>query len=395
MIEDPVQGWMDGCAILVAIVIVVTVASTNDYLKDKQFRKLNSETGTHLVQIVRGGRDMQLESNDLLVGDIVQVFSGSLILADGILVKGHGITVDESSITGESDLMRKDDNPFLISGSTIAEGKGLMLVCAVGKNSVQGKNKQMLLLDQEDETPLSQKLEKIAGDIGKAGFSIAGILFLGLFIWTIVNAVENGTWNSSSWHQLINAVTLAIIIIVVAVPEGLPLAVTLCLAYSVRKMKNENNFVRHLKACETMGSATDILSDKTGTLTMNKMTVTHTYFYGKDDPISLTPEERHFISECASRNSSAGLDIEKHEITDVGNRTECSLLRMILGWELDYRSFRDIDKELSVSAFSHTSKKMTTVYREDNNLKIYTKGATEMILSLCSKIRLPNGHITE
>jgi Ca2+ transporting ATPase len=402
MIQDQSKGWLEGTAILIAVVIVVSVATTNDYMKDLQFRKLNSQTETHMVHVVRGRKDMQISSNELVVGDVVQIFSGSMILADGILVRGHGITVDESSITGESVLIRKDisragdethTNPFLISGSTVSEGKGSMIVCAVGNNSTLGQNRQMLNIS-EDETPLQQKLDDVAADIGKLGFAAASLILVALLIYISIDAGERGTWDGKSWTNIINAFILAITIIVVAVPEGLPLAVTLSLAYSVIKMKDEQNFVRHLRACETMGSATDILTDKTGTLTMNKMTVTRAYFFGQEYAPScegLHANHKDFITENISRNSTGCLTTEPGHMSDIGNRTECSLLRMAYFWGNNYNQYRDLDKELHVFAFSHVTKRMTTIYKESDKLKVYTKGAPEIILGLCSKIYVPSG----
>jgi Ca2+ transporting ATPase len=218
------------------------------------------------------------------------VETGEIISVDGFLIEAHDIIADESSMTGEPLGIKKnvpkwDDkekvNPFLISSSKILEGTGKMIVLAIGEHSQYGILKKKIQ-QSDDETPLQQKLSVLAEQIGHVGMVAAALTFLCMLGHIIVGAFHTGNFitgllNLGTLHQLVDAFIVAVSIIVVAVPEGLPLAVTIALAYSVGKMKDENNLVRYLQACETMGGADNICSDKTGTLTKNLMTVTHMF----------------------------------------------------------------------------------------------------------------------
>jgi Ca2+ transporting ATPase len=225
---------------------------------------------------------------ELLVGDIVQISTGEIFSVDGILIEGNDISVDESSLTGETNEIKKrvpvsydkkeGASPFLISSSKLMSGTGLMVVAAVGKNSYYGKLKMKIQQDQ-DETPLQIKLTDLADKVGHVGMFAAAATFLAMFIHYIYDCFADGSFVENfvaveTIHELIEYFIIAVSIVVVAVPEGLPLSVTIALAYSVGKMKEENNLVRYLQACETMGGADNICSDKTGTLTKNLMTVT-------------------------------------------------------------------------------------------------------------------------
>lgn len=211
------------------------------------------------------------------------------IPADCYLISGTDIAVDESSMTGEPEQVEKqavneinfihNPNPFLLANTLVESGQGVAIVCAVGVNTRSGMAEEKLNIE-EDETPLQMKLETIANEIGKAGVFVAIITFLAMTINLIVNTVmdENATLVSvETLNRLVNFIIIAITVIVVAVPEGLPLAVTISLAYSVMKMKKENNLVRKLDASETMGGANEICTDKTGTLTKNQMSVKQFY----------------------------------------------------------------------------------------------------------------------
>jgi magnesium-transporting ATPase (P-type) len=210
---------------------------------------------------------------------VIQIATGMRIPADCLLISGTDITADESSMTGEPDAIEKQavnesnfssgPNPFLLGNTLIEQGSGLAIVCAVGVNTRSGMAEEKLSIE-EDETPLQMKLETIANEIGKAGVFVSIITFIAMSINLIVNTVmdENGNlWTLETLGKFTNFIIIAITVIVVAVPEGLPLAVTISLAYSVMKMKLENNLVRKLEASETMGGANEICTDKTGTLT--------------------------------------------------------------------------------------------------------------------------------
>lgn len=249
-------GWIEGFAIFVAVFIIVSVTAINNYLKEKQFRKLYAQVEERKVNVKRNGKVESLSIHDLLVGDIVIIETGEIFPVDGILTHGNSLSVDESSMTGESDLIHKllptpdneKTNPFLISGSKVIEGTGEMMVIAVGKNSFLGIQK-MMLQEEKEETPLQQKLAVIADDIGKLGMFASGAIFVAMMIHMIVEAIyyERALIDEHTLKFIVEAFILAVTIIVVAVPEGLPLAVTISLAYSVEKMRLENNLVRYLE----------------------------------------------------------------------------------------------------------------------------------------------------
>ncbi|KAJ3335189.1 hypothetical protein HDU93_006221, partial [Gonapodya sp. JEL0774] len=293
---EPKTHWIEGVAIIIAVIIVVLTGSINDWQKEKQFRKLSDKKDERQIKVIRGGETVLISVFDLVVGDICLLEPGDVPPADGVLIQGDQIRCDESAATGESDAVRKDVvlgpalnaqggakkvDPFLLSGSKVLEGTGKFVVCAVGTNSYFGRTMMGLRTPQE-ETPLQVKLDLLAERIAKIGATIAVLIFVVLFIkYCITVATREGFGQDCAVDEcateavarLVSVIVTSITIIVVAVPEGLPLAVTLSLAYGTTRMLKDNNLVRVLSACETMGGATTVCSDKTGTLTQNRMTV--------------------------------------------------------------------------------------------------------------------------
>lgn len=283
--------WVEGVAIIVAISIVVIVGALNDWQKERQFRKLNMKKEDRIVKVIRSGKPITLSVHDLLVGDIMLLEPGDIIAVDGVFIDGDNLSCDESSATGESDLIKKVPadtvlrtllsgdaprttklDPFIISGAKVLDGVGSFLVTAVGQNSSHGRT-MMSLRDDPGLTPLQSKLNTLAGYIAKLGSGAGCFLFFVLLIEFLVRLPKNDDTPEEKGQIFLRILITSITIIVVAVPEGLPLAVTLSLAFATKRMTKENNLVRHLQSCETMGNATVICSDKTGTLTENVMTV--------------------------------------------------------------------------------------------------------------------------
>jgi len=297
-------AWIEGFAILVAVFLVVIVTAMNNLKKEREFQKLNEEAeGGKKVSVIRGGAEIDdLQIEDILVGDLVILKSGNEIPGDGILIQGYSLAADEASMTGETKPMAKDslenclkkkrdlekkgieklkhhDIPSVImmAGTKVLTGNGSMIVINVGKNSSIGKIQEILTSGEEELTPLQMKLEKIARDIGFFGLAASVIIFIILLIRMLVEGGQEDWKKGSSFYlkEVLSYFLIAITILVVAIPEGLPLAVTLSLAVSVNKMMKDKNLVRRLEACETMGGANIICSDKTGTLTKNIMEVTN------------------------------------------------------------------------------------------------------------------------
>lgn len=357
VIESVETGWIEGFAILVAVAVVSLVTALNDWQKEKQFQALQGKIDQEqTIDVIRGGVTKKIQNTELVVGDVAQLKYGDLIPADGILLQGSDVKVDESSLTGESDLVKKtpDRDIALYSGTHIMEGSAKYIITAVGKNSQTGKIMVMLgagikeeekehvpptedsgLLqevdlndsapkekkddDEGDKSILQNKLTKMAVNIGWCGVVAAVVTTIVILIRFSVEtyAVKGESWNNKHLISFLQAFITGLTILVVAIPEGLPLAVTISLAYSVKKMLIDNNLVRHLHACETMGNATAICSDKTGTLTTNRMTVVESYLqrvHNKDCPTPekgvLKPDFVELLCQSISVNSNYGSRIE-------------------------------------------------------------------------------------
>ena len=353
----------------------------------------------------RNGKVATLSVHDLLVGDIIQIDTGENMPVDAIILTGSNLRADESSETGEPDTMPKsplkeemdDATPFLLSGTLIVDGKGMAVVTCTGDNSRLGKSRAILGIKEEEGTPLELKLEKIADLIGVFGMWAAVITFMALVGNLLIKDWLTGTpiLTMETLKICITYLILGITIIVVAVPEGLPLAVTIALAYSVGKMKDQNNLVRKLASCETMGGANNICTDKTGTLTKNEMTVMACYaeetkYAGEKEMLEINRKldaktvEVFCIGVC--HNSSANLihDEETGKLKNKGSATECALLRLSDGLGYNYEKYRD-SKAFSIP-FSSRRKRMTSAMPipEKGIVRIFCKGASEIVLKRCS-----------
>ncbi|KAI9032755.1 PMCA-type calcium-translocating P-type ATPase [Phycomyces nitens] len=443
----PGVKWVEGVAILVAVVLVVVVGSLNDHNKESQFRKLNAKKDDRLVNGIRDGVSCVLSIATVQVGDILRLEPGDILPTDGIFVQGHHLKCDESGATGESDAIHKtahraslgwstqpfsmscsssssdtqtlvcsteekevwlDDStsvasltsthpdPFLISGSKVLEGMCTYMVTAVGPHSFHGRT--LLAMQVKNETtPLQEKLDGLAGQIATLGSLAAGY-------WLSDEPLDPTQVVSQVMRILVTAVT----VVVVAVPEGLPLAVTLALAYATRRMLKDNNLVRVLAACETMGNATTICTDKTGTLTQNTMTVVAGTFgaFGfatNPEPASdlcdpsnigrrLPPSLRLSIQQSVAINSTAFRTTTTDDQTIlVGSRTETALLSFATEC-LDSPPFEIIRSDWPVEhvyPFSSASKLMASLIRVNSSSPMYRlhiKGAPEMLLPHCSHV---------
>lgn len=468
-------GWIEGAAILLSVVCVVLVTAFNDWSKEKQFRGLQSRIEQEQkFTVIRGGQVIQIPVADIIVGDIAQVKYGDLLPADGILIQGNDLKIDESSLTGESDHVRKslDKDPLLLSGTHVMEGSGRMVVTAVGINSQTGiiftllgaggeeeekkdekkkekknkkqdgaienrnkakaqdgaamemqplksedggdgdeKDKKKSHLPKKEKSVLQGKLTKLAVQIGKAGLLMSAITVIILVLYFVIDTfwVQKRQWLAECTpiyiQYFVKFFIIGVTVLVVAVPEGLPLAVTISLAYSVKKMMKDNNLVRHLDACETMGNATAICSDKTGTLTMNRMTVVQAYINEKHykkvpEPEAIPPNILSYLVtgisvNCAYTSKILPPEKEGGLPRHVGNKTECALLGFLLDLKRDYQDVRNEIPEESlykVYTFNSVRKSMSTVLKNsDGSYRIFSKGASEIILKKCFKILSANG----
>ncbi|XP_021343203.1 plasma membrane calcium-transporting ATPase 2-like [Mizuhopecten yessoensis] len=495
-------GWIEGVAILVAVIVVVFVTAFNDWRKEKQFRGLqNKIEHDHQFSVIRGGQDTNIPVGEIVVGDICQIKYGDLLPADGIIIQSNDLKIDESSLTGESDHVKKGEirDPMLLSGTHVMEGSGKMVVTAVGINSqtgiifallgasqeedekkdkkekdkgkvkgdntgtrpnTAGQNVPLLTSDADTKVDIDQinpqvptgnshnavnanstnkvsngkdteepdqkekaikaqentsrkeksvlqaKLTRLAIQIGYGGTAIAVVTVLVLIIKFCITefVTKEHVWTSDKTadyiEQFVSYFIIGVTVLVVAVPEGLPLAVTLALAYSVRKMRHDNNLVRHLDACETMSNATAICSEKTGTLTTNRMTVVQSYIGGvhyKQVPNYATFADiyKDVIVPGIAINSgytSRVMPSKDGGLPDqIGNKTECALLGFALDMKQSYEDIRNEMPEGSLSkvyTFNSVRKSMSTVVPKAGGAgyRLFTKGASEIVLKKCDFI---------
>ncbi|BDD54720.1 hypothetical protein MAP00_000315 [Monascus purpureus] len=427
--------WVEGVAIIVAILIVVVVGAANDWQKERQFVKLNKKKEDRLVKVIRSGRTEEISIFDVLVGDVMHLEPGDMVPVDGIFIKGHNVKCDESSATGESDVLRKTPaeevyraieqhedlskkDPFIISGAKVSEGVGTFLVTAVGMHSSYGKT-MMSLHDEGQTTPLQFKLNILAEYIAKLGLASGLLLFVVLFI-KFLATLHDKHGSSEKGQAFLQIFIVSVTIIVVAVPEGLPLAVTLALAFATTRMLKDNNLVRLLRACETMGNATTICSDKTGTLTENKMTAVAgalgvaTRFGDKSNTATqngvgtenntdsstggaspadfaarISPSVKELLLQSIVLNSTAFEGEQEGVFTFIGSKTETALLsfaRNYLGMG-SVSEARSNARVAQMVPFDSGRKCMAVVIKLDNGkYRMLVKGASEILLGKCTRI---------
>lgn len=490
--------WVEGVAIILAVALVVVIGSVNDYQKEKQFRKLNAKKQDRQVNAIRFGHSCSISIYDIQVGDVLRLEPGDIVAADGVFIQGSNLKCDESATTGESEAVRKagveecvamrwltdnstssastsldmptlaclstqgndmlfDDfafsdnisdmqrqlpDPFLVSGSKVLEGVCTYIVTNVGVNSTYGKT-MMALRTKDDNTPLQDKLDVLANNIAKYGVMAASFLFIVLLIRCVLgySDVDGSKDAADVVYQIMRILITTVTVVVVAVPEGLPLAVTLgklkttcccetmapflilfasfflALAYATQRMLKDNNLVRVLAACETMGNATTICTDKTGTITQNKMSVVAGTFgssfrFLKDPPPTradlvdlcnvrqqMPLPFRNFINQAIALNSTAFKSTSSTgETTLVGNKTEMAML----SFAQDYLASDPLELLRSrwhieqIFPFNATQKAMGAVVRvpiidkathqERIVYRLHVKGASETLLKASSHI---------
>ncbi|BFU25721.1 calcium-translocating P-type ATPase, PMCA-type, putative [Entamoeba histolytica HM-1:IMSS-B] len=420
--------WIEGLAIFVAVIVVSVGSSISDYNKQKKFMELSQDEKNVNIKVVRKGENTLISIRDLAVGDLVNLDVGDIIPADGVYASGFDLRVDESDMTGEPVAVKKSEKDYwMMSGTKVTDGNGQMIVTAVGLNSLWGKTKESLNQDKPRPTPLQEKLDELAEQIGKLGMGCAIVVFTILCIYWVIDAInykpilvcDNDPckqWTEESkathnceligfnWMHLASVVEYlitAITIVVVAVPEGLPLAVTISLAYSMQQMMADNNLVRHLKACEIMSNCSNICTDKTGTLTENRMTVVRGWFGGevmeRDKSLDLNNTklgEEVYNNISCNKSISSAVYMEDGILKTIGNKTECALLGYCLKQNIDYEArYTKLSSIIYQQfAFSSARKRMSTIiYNEDKSLHMFLKGAPEVILSKCSKYMKKDG----
>lgn len=379
------ETFIEPIGIFIAILLATGLAFYFEHKADKEFDLLNQVSDDDPVQVIRDGNVTEIPKRDVVTDDCVMLSTGNDIPADGVLLEAVSLTIDESTLTGEPSCAKTTDpahfdseatfpSDHVLRGTRVLEGHGIMKVTAVGDATENGKVYTAAQIDNSVRTPLNEQLDRLGGLISKISYLLAAIIIVGRVIMYFVN---NDFDLLSFITYLLQSVMLAVTLIVVAVPEGLPMAVTLSLAYSMRRMLKSNNLVRKLHACETMGATTVICTDKTGTLTENQMRVFDTDFFIPES------DSTHIYLDMAV-NSTAEIDFSGDKPKVSGNPTEGALLLWLNSKGIDYRTLRETTDTIAELPFSTERKYMATVVRlSDGREVLYVKGAPEIIFALC------------
>ena len=391
-LHEGTEVFFEPLGIFIAILLATGMAFFFEEKANKAFSVLNQVNDEEPVEVIRNGNTTQITKREVVVGDIVRLNTGSEVPADGSLLQAISLNIDESSLTGEpichkstheADFDKEATFPtnYVLRGTKVMEGHGLFRVEKIGDNTENGKVFVASQIDNSVKTPLTEQLERLGKLITWASYTIAALILIARIIMFFSNF-------SFEWvrflQYLLDSIMICVTLIVVAVPEGLPMAVTLSLAYSMRRMLKTNNLVRKMHACETMGATTVICTDKTGTLTQNQMRVSEMAIDRE------TEEHKALAREAIAVNSTASLDFsDDHHPTTLGNPTEGALLLWLNDQGYDYRQLRTEAEVIDELPFSTERKCMGTLVRSaqlpGKNI-LYIKGATDIIRNYCSSI---------
>ena len=404
-------GWIEGTAIFFAVFLVVSISSYMNYQETEQFLKLSRETKLKKVLVIRDGFEKEISIEDILVGDILKLRIGDIINVDGFVFGDAKAGMDESPVTGESEVMWKINDfelkgpryscPFVFSGSQVVDGYGNMVVAAVGDKTFEGQNKQLTNAsgagddDEANLTPLKKQLNELSNLIGDLGYIFAILIGLTLLVKESILNIMTGIslFSSHELDILVNAFIIGVTVIVVAIPEGLPMAVTIAFAFSVDKMKKEHNLVKHLDKSEAMGNVNNVCTDKTGTLTKGEMRVAA--FFIEDEDIRLNKTKvydeklRQLIFNCIYKNiTCVETTNEKGQKILNGDMTEKALFTYLK--EDNYQLTGD-RKGKYVLPFKSDYKYMMNIFQTDNGYVLYAKGAPERVSPFFEKYRVKGG----
>ena len=402
-----VTGWIEGFAIFTAVFIVVSISSYLNYNELLQFRILNAENKKKKALVIRNGNEIEIDYNDVLVGDLLVLKIGDIVDVDGLMIGDGVISLDESAINGESNLIKKketfDDinvsSPIIISGSKVQDGYGKMIVCAVGANSFVGRNRSLIQStidnknDETELTPLKKQLNDLAELIGNFGYISAVLIGVVMVVKDFIMKYLNGSSiiSTSSIDVIVNAFIMSVTVIVVAIPEGLPMAVAIALAYSLQKMKHEHNLVKNLNSSEIMGNCNNVCTDKTGTLTLGEMTVESIWLKGvnynrlsvdtdKNNEWLYKSDNEDIIYDNIVNNIQVVKTInEKGETVLNGDMTEKALYTFIEKYYTNHNKRSYGTKEATLP-FKSDYKCMMSLYKvNDDEYILFVKGAYEQL----------------
>lgn len=389
-LDESAEVFFEPVGIFVAILLATGLAFIFEYKAEKEFEILNQINNEEPVSVIRNGQTIRIPRRDVVVGDVIILETGQEIPADCKLLEARNLSVDESSLTGEP-VCRKNVEPDeqdkdatfpsdeVLRGTKVMEGHGVAKVLKVGDATENGQVMEAAQIKDDVKTPLSEQLDRLSKLISRGSYIVAALIILGRILDYFID-IHGGSfaWDGSFdtvdfVTYLLQTLMIAVTLIVVAVPEGLPMAVTLSLAYSMRRMLKTNNLVRKLHACETMGATTVICTDKTGTLTQNQMRVAEFYSVSPSD-------DNRELYENMAVNSTAQLNGKEV----IGNPTEGALLLWLTDENVDYRSLRASANVVDEEPFSSEKKYMSTTIATDGGNVVYLKGAPEKVMAMCS-----------
>ena len=399
------SAFLEPLGIFFAIMLASCVGFFFEVKANRAFDVLNTVNDDILVTVIRGGKITEVPRRDIVVGDIVLLGTGDEVPADGHLLEAVSLQINESTLTGEpliSKTTREEDfdteatypSNVVMRGTTVVDGHGVMVVEQVGDATGYGKVYEGSQIDNNIDTPLQIQLKGLANVISKAGYTIAVVTFLALAGKMILSGES---YSVMEWiSHLLNFFMVAVTLIVVSVPEGLPMSVTLSLALSMNRMLKTNNLVRKMHACETMGATTVICTDKTGTLTQNQMQVHETKFYNLANQKLGDDELSKLIQEGIAVNSTANLKRENGTVKTLGNPTEAALLLWLNAQQIDYLPLREEADVVSQLTFSTERKYMATVVQSPllGKKVLYVKGAPEIVLSNSRRVAMNGEYVS-
>ena len=403
--QEGFAAFLEPLGIFFAIMLASTIGFFFEVKAARAFEVLNAVNDDIMVTVIRDGKVQEVSRKEIVVGDVVMLGTGDEVPADGVLLEAHSLQINESTLTGEpviakttveADFDSEATYPSnrVLRSTTVVDGHGIMCVDLVGDATEYGKVNQGALIDNNLETPLQLQLKRLAGVISKMGYAVAAVTFVMLTAKVFIADEAMSTMDivSALLHNFMIAVTL----IVVSVPEGLPMSVTLSLALSMNRMLKTNNLVRKMHACETMGAATIICTDKTGTLTQNRMQVHETNFFSLAGQQLGADEASALVKEGIAVNSTANLNIEEGAVKTIGNPTEAALLLWLNKCGVDYLPLRDGARVVSQLTFSTERKYMATVVDSPliGKKVLYVKGAPEIVLANCNRVAVVGGYAT-
>lgn len=374
---------IDTAGIVMAVLLATSISFVTEYRSNREFEALNAMREDTGIKVIRDDKATTVPMRDLVVGDLVLLEAGDVIPADGYLLQALNLEVNESSFTGESEPIGKAIGEVVLKGTLVTSGRGRMIIGATGDATRMGRIATELAESSRPETPLQLKLRHLATQVSRFGYVMAVLIIAVSMIAGIVSGVFMES-PAAIAHYVLDSFMFAVIIIVVSVPEGLPVSVTISLALTMQKMTRASSLVRRLIACETIGSVTTVCTDKTGTLTMNQMDVAASSIEYPEVQPGLPASPREWVTLNAAVNSTAELESRDGRLVAVGNSTEAALLRWLYRAGLSYREIRALHPPITQDLFDSNKKQMSTVITLAGKHFVLVKGAPEIVAKQCS-----------